>query len=116
MHLRTPIVVVFGFGFDEGVETIDNLAVAYDDDAHRAHAGTFGVGGFEIYCCKVVHVSLNGIGAWWTHDKWWECVLLIILLALKCVFDLQSYKKVVSMGFTIIVLRKNIVDFIRKID
>lgn len=39
MYLRAPEIVVFRLGFDEGIERIDHLTIAHNDDAHGADTG-----------------------------------------------------------------------------
>ena len=55
VRLLTEPSVVIGRGFDEAVERVCDVSVAYDNNSHAAHAAAFSVGGFEIDGGEVGH-------------------------------------------------------------
>ena len=55
MNFGVPIAIIIRFGLDEGIERIYYLSVSYDDYSHTTYTGSFVVGGFKIYGCKVFH-------------------------------------------------------------
>ena len=55
VHAGVPIEIVVGLGLDEGIEGVDELTVAHDDDADAAHAGALVVGGLEVDGGEIEH-------------------------------------------------------------
>ena len=50
-----PVAVIVGLRLDEGLKGVDNAAVTYNDNTHRAHAGALAVGSLKIDGSKIPH-------------------------------------------------------------
>ena len=58
VHAGGPIILVVRIGLNQRIETVDKLAVADDDNAHRTDARGTVVGCFEINGGEVVHIII----------------------------------------------------------
>ena len=59
VHAGVPIIIVVRLRLNQGIEAVDKLAVADDDDTNRADACWAVVGGFEIDGGEVLHLRLQ---------------------------------------------------------
>lgn len=62
VHTGVPVGEEVGTGIYEAVELVCDRPAAHHHQAHAAHAAAGGVGGFEVYGCKVGHLWLGAQG------------------------------------------------------
>lgn len=60
VNRRCKAAVIVGTRTNQPVNPIDDLPLAHDHDTHRANARSAAVGRFEIYGCKISHMSQTG--------------------------------------------------------
>lgn len=60
VNRRRKAAVIVGTRTNQPVNPIDDLPLAHDHDTHRANARSAAVGRFEIYGCKIFHMSQTG--------------------------------------------------------
>ena len=58
MHPTTSIIIIVGFGLDERIESIGDLAIPHNHHSNRTNACALVVGRLEVYCRKVSHLMV----------------------------------------------------------
>lgn len=58
MHPCACIIIIVGFGLDERIESIGDLAIPHNHHPNRTNACALVVGRLEVYCRKISHLMV----------------------------------------------------------